>query len=287
MYRTNVKNTNYLYYTRPKLQLPLLPNQNNLYTNQSIKTINVDDDLGRIVVVVVTMTVLALVFMVVLVVVRNDRFKILIQPLVVVVLINLMVGLSMVVVVVVVMVVMMMVVVVVTVVTVMTMMLKIMLDLIFKAFIHEFLELDTVFVVLEGADEFVINVVLDLEVQLVTLELVLEGAEFVRLVVVVAVVAVAVVTVVVMRVTVVVRVMHGEVGVVFLSHLRHDVRGLVMAVVVMGMGMGVMSRNVIRVPRSGDRIVTSVVLGTDVGVGGGQSGGKADDGDRDDLSLHF
>jgi len=286
MYRTNVKNTNYLYYTRAKLQLPLLPNQNNLYTNQSIKTINVDDDLRRIVVVVVTMTVLALVFMVVLVVVRNDRFKVLIQPLVVVVLINLMVGLSMVVVVVVV-VVMMMVVVVVTVVTVMTVMLKIMLDLIFKAFIHEFLELDTVFVVLEGADEFVINVVFDLEVQLVTLELVLEGAEFVRLVVVVAVVAVAVVTVVVMRVTVVVRVMHGEVGVVFLSHLRHDVRGLVMAVVVMGMGMGVMSRNVIRVPRSGDRIVTSVVLGTDVGVGGGQSGGKADDGDRDDLSLHF
>jgi hypothetical protein len=238
------------------------------------------------VVVVVTVTVVT----VVAVVVVRDNREVLVQPLLLKVqLINIMVTVTVTVTVGVVVVVVMMVVVVVVVVVmvvvavvVSVMVREIMLDFVLEALIHELLEFDTVLVVLQSPNELVVDMILGVEPQLVTLQLVLQSAEL--RVVVVAVVAVT------MVVTVVVGVMHREVDVNFLcGDLRSNVCGLMTVVVVMtmGMGMGVMSRNVIRVPSADGRIVTNVVLRVDVVVSGGQGGGETEDGDRDDLCLHF
>jgi hypothetical protein len=227
------------------------------------------------VVVVVTVAVVALV-------VVGD---LLVQPLVTEVLrITLMVGLGMVVVVVVVM--MVVVVVMVVVVLVAVVLLEVMLDFVLQVLIHELLEFDTVLVVLEGTHQLVVEMVLQPETGLVTLQLALESAEFRVMVVVAVVTRVMTVVVAVVRV---VRVMHREVSIKFLSgDLGDRNMGRLVVVVMMTMAvmMGMNWQIGVVLPVRFDGIVT-VVLNVTVVVGSSQGRGKAEDGNRDDLGLHF
>jgi len=233
--------------------------------------------MGRLVVVLVAVVA-------VVVVVMRDR-DLLAQPLITKVLLHLVVGLAVVVVVVM----MVVVVVVVMVVVLVAVMLKVMLDFVLEALVHELLEFDTVLVVLDGTDELVVEMVLQPEVGLVILQLVLESAEL--RVVVVAVVVVAVARVVVVMTVVVVRVMgmHRDLSV---NLLRGDLgdsdmgRLLVVVVVMMAVVMGVMNWQIGVVLPVRDRVVT-IVFNVSVVVGSSQGRSKAEDGDRDDLGLHF
>jgi len=251
-------------------------------TYKSVKTINVDHNLGRLVVVVVLVAVVAVVTVVVVVMGEGDLLA---QPLITKVLLHLVVGLGVVVVV------MMMVVVVVVMVVVVlvAVMLEVMLDLVLEALVHELLELDTVLVVLDGTDELVVEMVLQPEAGLVTLQLVLESAEL-RVVVVVAVVAVArvvvVMTVVVVRVVgmrrdISVNLLSGDLGDGNMGRMLVVVMAVVMAVV---MGMNWQIGVVLPVRTNG---VVTIVLNVTVVVGSSQGGGKAEDGNGDDLGLHF
>jgi hypothetical protein len=230
------------------------------------------------VVVVVTVAMVA-------VVVVGER-DLLVQPLVTKVLgITLMVVLGMVVVVVVVM--MVVVVVVVVVVLVAVVLLEVMLDFVLEALVHELLEFDTVLVVLDGTHELVVEMVLQPETGLVTLQLALESAEF-RVMVVVVVAVTRVMTVVVTVVVRVVWVMHRQVSVKFLSGDLGDrnMGRLVVVVMTMTVMMGMNWQIGVVLPVRSDGIVT-VVLNVTVVVGSSQGGGKAEDGNGDDLGLHF
>jgi len=230
--------------------------------------------------------VLVAVVAVVAVVVMRDM-DVLAQPLITKVLIHLVVGLGVVVVVVMMMVVVV-VVVMVVVVLVAVMLREVMLDFVLEALVHELLEFDTVLVVLEGTDEVVVEMVLQPEVGLVILQLVLESAE---LRVVVAVVVVAVARVVVVMTVVVVRVMgmHRDLSVNLLSGDLGDSnmgRLLVVVVMMMAVVMGVMNWQIgVVLPVRGG--VVTIVFNVTVVVGSSQGRGKAEDGDGDDLGLHF
>jgi hypothetical protein len=232
-------------------------------TYKSVKTINVDHNLGRLVVVVVLVAVVAVVTVVVVVMGEGDLLA---QPLITKVLLHLVVGLGVVVVVVMMVVV---VVVVMVVVVLVAVMLEVMLDLVLEALVHELLELDTVLVVLDGTDELVVEMVLQPEAGLVTLQLVLESAEL-RVVVVVAVVAVArvvvVMTVVVVRVVgmrrdISVNLLSGDLGDGNMGRMLVVVMAVVMAVV---MGMNWQIGVVLPVRTNG---VVTIVLNVTVVVG--------------------
>jgi hypothetical protein len=233
------------------------------------------------VVVVVLVAVVAVVVM--------GEGDLLAQPLVTKVLLHLVVGLGVVVVVVVMVVMVVVVVVVVVVVLVAVVLLEVMLDFVLEALVHELLEFDTVLVVPDATDELVVEMVLQPEAGLVILQLVLESAEL-RVVVVVAVVAVA--RVVVVMTVVVVRVvgMHRDLSVNLLSGDLGDSnmgRLLVVVVMMMTVVMGVMNWQIgVVLPVRANRVVT-VVFNVTVVVGSSQGRGEADDGDRNDLGLHF
>jgi len=228
------------------------------------------------VVVVVTVAVVAVVV----------DGEVLVQPLVTErVRVTLVVGLGVVVVVVMMVVV---VVVMVVVVLVAVMLLEVMLDFVLEALVHEFLEFDTVLVVLDGTAELVVEMVLHPETSLITLQLVLKSAELRVVVVAVVVTVVAVVPVAVVVVMMrVVGVMHRELSVKFLGgDLGNRNMGGLMAVVVMMTVMMGMNWQIGVVLPGPDGIV-AVVLNVTVVVGSSQGGSKAEDGDGDDLGLHF
>jgi hypothetical protein len=227
--------------------------------------------MGSLVVVVVLVAVVAVVAVVVVVMGEGDLLA---QPLITKVL-HLVVGLG---VVVVVMMVVVVVVVVMVVVVLVAVMLEVMLDLVLEALVHELLELDTVLVVLDGTDKLVVEMVLQPEAGLVTLQLVLESAEL-RVVVVVAVVAVArvvvVMTVVVVRVVgmrrdISVNLLSGDLGDGNMGRMLVVVMAVVMAVV---MGMNWQIGVVLPVRTNG---VVTIVLNVTVVVGSSQGGGKAE-----------
>jgi hypothetical protein len=271
---------------------------NHYIKNRLVELVNVDDNLGSVVVVVVVLVAVTVVVTMVVGVVVVDG-EVLLQKLlqtlelllaVVVVLVVLVtVGMSVVVVV------MMVVVVLVAMVLV-----EESLDLIDEALIDQKLEGLPVLVVLDGTLQSAVEVQLKAEPDLLTFQLVLKLVEELTVVVAVVVVVVTVVAVVVLvamsvEVVVVVAVMvmgvDGDISIDF-SHLGNSDVGLVGSavvsmVVVMAVMMGMMNR--------GRGIIDVVTEVEDVGrlvgefsVGGSRNdgGSEAEEGDGDDLGLH-
>jgi hypothetical protein len=178
------------------------------------------------------------------------------------------------------------------------------LNLIDQALVEQKLEGLPLLVVVDVADQSVVKVLLDLDLQLLTLQLTLKLVEELVGVVAVVVVVVAMVSVVVvvtMGVEVVVSVVMTVVVTMVVvdsrkiafdfSHLGNRDVGLVgvmtvvMGMVVMMMGM---NRDIISiVTEVGVVDVGLVVEFRAVGGSGNQGGGEAEEGNGDDLGLHF
>jgi hypothetical protein len=265
---------------------------NHYIKNRLVELVNVDDNLGSVVVVVVVLVAVTVVVTMVVGVVVVDG-EVLLQKLlqtlelllavVVVPVVLVTVGMSVVVVVVMVVVVL-----------VAMVLVEESLDLIDEALIDQKLEGLPVFVVLDGTLQSAVEVQLKAEPDLLTFQLVLKLVEELTVVVAVVVVVVTVVLVA-MSVEVVVAVMvmgvNGDISIDF-SHLRNSDVGLVGSavvsmVVVMAVMMGMMNR--------GRGIIDVVTEVEDVGrlvgefsVGGSRNdgGSEAEEGDGDDLGLH-
>jgi len=261
-----------------------------IHQNHLIELVNVDDNLGGrvVVVVLVAMAVVAVVVVVDGEVLRQKLLQTLDLLAVVVPVVPVTVGVSVVVVVVVVMVVLLEAMVLV----------EESLDLIDEALIDQKLEGMPVLVVFDSTLQSVVEVQLEAEPDLLSLQLVLKLVEELTVVVAVVVVVVTMVTVVavvlvamsVEVVVVVVMGMNGDISIDF-SHLGNSDVGLVGSavvsmVVVMAVMMGVMNRG---------RGIIDVVEVEDVGglvgefsVGGSRNdgGSEAEEGDGDDLGLH-
>jgi hypothetical protein len=253
--------------------------------------------------VVAVVTVVAMVTVVLVVVVDVALSVISVNIISVVVLVVTVVAVTVTMSVVVVVVMMMMVVVVVVVVL---NVLELLGQLVDETLINGLLEFDLVLVVLKSVDHGVVETVLDLEPQFLTLQLVLElldslSAEGVVVVVVaVMTVVVAVVSVVMKVVSVVVTVMavvlvvvvgmrmlvvvgmdmDGSVGVDLLSGDRG--KGDVSRVLVVVMNM---TRGVVRIPL-GNIVTVRINLGVS-GDGLGQGGGETEKGNGDEGGLHI
>jgi len=266
-----------------------------IHQNHLIELVNVDDNLGGrvVVVVLVAMAVVAVVVVVDGEVLLQKLLQTLDLLAVVVLVVLVTVGVSVVVVVVVMVVVVLLVAMV---------LVEESLDLIDEALIDQKLEGMPVLVVFDSTLQSVVEVQLEAEPDLLSLQLVLKLVEELTVVVAVVVVVVTMVTVVavvlvamsvevvVVVVAVVVMGMNGDISIDF-SHLGNSDVGLVGSavvsmVVVMAVMMGVMNRG---------RGIIDVVEVEDVGrlvgefsVGGSRNdgGSEAEEGDGDDLGLH-
>jgi hypothetical protein len=177
------------------------------------------------------------------------------------------------------------------------------LDLIDQALVDQKLEGLPLLVVVDVADQSVVKVLLDLDLQFLTLQLTLKLVEeLVGVVAVVVVVAmVSVVVVVSMGVEVVVSVVMTVVVTMVVvdsrkisfdfSHLGNSDVGLVgVMTVVMGMVVVVMgmNRNIISIVTEVGVVEVGLVIEfRAVGGSGNQGGGEAEEGNGDDLGLHF